>query len=125
MVFEDSLGTCRFNTRTNMPLLTEAVNAVTGWEMTQEEARTMGLRSVNLMRAFNIRVGITRDHDRPSTRYGSTPLDGPTKGVGIQPHWDAMIDNYYQILGWDIETGKPLKSTLRTLGLDHVINDIW
>ena len=125
MIFEDSLGTCRFNTRTNIPLLTDAVNAVTGWEMTQEEARTVGLRSVNLMRAFNIRVGITREHDRPSTRYGSTPVDGPTKGIGIQPHWDAMIDNYYKILGWDIKTGKPLPSTLRALGLDHVINDIW
>jgi aldehyde:ferredoxin oxidoreductase len=125
MVFEDSLGTCRFNTRTNVPLLTEAVNAVTGWAMTQEEVRNVGLRSVNLMRAYNIRVGITRDQDRPSERYGSTPTDGPTKGISIQPHWDTMIDNYYQILGWDITTGKPLKSTLRAIGLDHVIKDIW
>ena len=125
MVFEDSLGTCRFNTRTNLPLLTEAVNAVTGWDMTPEESKKMGLRSVNLMRAFNIRVGITRDMDCPSERYGSTPIDGPSKGIAIRPHWESMIDNYYNLLGWDIKTGKPLKETLKSLGIEYVIKDIW
>ncbi|MCW4038559.1 MAG: hypothetical protein NWF13_07495 [Candidatus Bathyarchaeota archaeon] len=125
MVFEDSLGTCRFNTRTNVPLLADAVNAVTGWDMTQDEARTVGLRAINLMRAFNIQVGITRELDRPSERYGSTPVDGPSKGISIQPHWDAMLDNYYRLLGWDVATGKPLKETLKALGLEHVIADIW
>jgi aldehyde:ferredoxin oxidoreductase len=125
MVFEDSLGTCRFNTRTNVPLLAEAVNTVTGWDMTQEEARTVGLRAINLMRAFNIQAGITRELDRPSERYGSTPVDGPSKGISIQPHWEAMLDNYYKLLGWDVATGKPLKETLKSLGLEHVIADIW
>jgi len=125
MVFEDSLGTCRFNTRTNVPLLAEALNAVTGWDMTQDEARNIGLRAINLMRAFNVQVGITRELDRPSERYGSTPVDGPSKGISIQPHWDAMLDNYYRLLGWDVATGKPLKKTLKALGLEHVIADIW
>jgi aldehyde:ferredoxin oxidoreductase len=125
MIFEDSLGTCRFNTRTNVPLLAEAVNAVTGWDMTQDEARNVGLRAINLMRVFNVQVGITRELDRPSERYGSTPVDGPSKGISIQPHWDAMLDNYYRLLGWDVATGKPLKKTLKALGLEHVIADIW
>ncbi len=125
MVFEDSLGTCRFNTRTNLPILTEAVNAVTGWDMTQKEAKNVGLRSVNLMKVFNIRVGITREMDRPSERYGSTPIDGPSKGISIKPHWESMLDNYYQLLGWDIKTGKPLKETLKSLGIEYVIKDIW
>jgi aldehyde:ferredoxin oxidoreductase len=125
MVFEDSLGTCRFNTRTNVPRLTDAVNAVTGWDLTHDEARNVGLRSVNIMRAFNIRVGITRELDHPSERYGSTPVDGPSKGISITPHWDAMLDNYYRVLGWDVATGKPLPETLTSLGIAHVIADIW
>jgi aldehyde:ferredoxin oxidoreductase len=125
MIFEDSLGTCRFNTRTNLPLLTGAVNAMTGWDLTPEEARNIGLRAVNLMRAFNVRCGITREHDAPSERYGSTPEDGPTKGIGVRPHWDQMLDNYYSILGWDIKTGKPLPETLKTLGIKHIIQDLW
>jgi aldehyde:ferredoxin oxidoreductase len=124
MVFEDSLGICRFNSRTNMPLLSEAVSAITGWDFTQEEARNVGLRAVTLMRVFNIRSGIVKELDYPSERYGSTPVDGPSKGIGIKAHWDAMLKNYYTLLGWDTNTGKPLNKTLKSLGLDSVIQDV-
>jgi len=76
MVFEDSLGTCRFNTRTNMPLLSAAVSAVTGWDFIQQEAQNVGLRTITLMKVFNIRCGIGKELDYPSERYGSTPIDG-------------------------------------------------
>jgi aldehyde:ferredoxin oxidoreductase len=125
MVFEDSLGICRFNSRTNVPLLTEAVNASTGWDMTEEEARKVGLRAVNLLRAFNIRSGIAKDLDAPSERYGSTPADGPVKGVGVRQHWGSMRENYYRLLGWDVKTGKPLQSTLKSLDLEYVAGDLW
>ena len=125
MVFEDSLGVCRFNCRMNLTLEAEAVKAVTGWGFTPEEAKTVGLRAVNLMRAFNIEAGITKELDRPSDRYGSTPVDGPSKGIGIGPHWDRMLENYYRLMGWDVETGKPLPETLKKLGLEHMIKDLW
>ncbi len=125
MVFEDSLVVCRFNGRMNMVLEAEAVSAVTGWNFTPEEAKRVGLRAVNLMKAFNIRAGITRELDQPSARYGSTPVDGPSKGKSIVPHWEEMLKNYYRLMGWDMETGKPLPETLRNLGLEHVIKDLW
>ena len=124
MEFEDSLGTCRFNTRMNAKLLAEAVSAATGWDFTAEEGKRVGLRAVNLMRAFNLRAGIGPELDRPSTRYGSTPVDGPTAGTGIMEHWDSMLRNYYQLMGWDIETGKPLPETLEELGIGYVIRDL-
>ena len=125
MEFEDSLGVCRFNTRTNMVLLAEALSAVTGWDFTPEEAKSVGLRAVNLMKAFNIRGGITKELDYPSTRYGSTHVDGRWKGIGIMPHWEEMLENYYNLMGWDVETGKPLPETLKNLGLEQIIADIW
>ncbi|MCJ7610556.1 hypothetical protein MUP00_12990 [Candidatus Bathyarchaeota archaeon] len=125
MIFEDSLGTCRFNTRTNMPLLAGAVAAVTGWNFTQEEAKNVGLRSVNLMRAFNLRCGITKEKEYPSERYGSTPIDGPSKGTSVRPVWEAMLKNYYTMLGWEPTTGKPLRKTLESLGLQNVIKDLY
>ncbi|MFQ6095053.1 MAG: aldehyde ferredoxin oxidoreductase family protein [Candidatus Bathyarchaeia archaeon] len=125
MVFEDSLVVCRFNGRMNLLLESEAVSAVTGWDFTPEEAKRVGLRAVNLMRAFNIRAGITRELDRPSARYGSTPVDGPSKGKSIMPHWEKMLKNYYSLMGWDLQTGKPLPQTLKNLGLEHVIKDLW
>jgi len=63
--------------------------------------------------------------DRPSARYGSTPVDGPSEGKSIIPHWEEMLRNYYRQMGWDTETGKPLPETLNKLGLQHVTKDIW
>ncbi len=125
MAFDDSLGACRFNTRLNTVLSAEAVSAVTGWDFTPEEAKSVGLRAVNLMRVFNIRTGITRELDFPSTRYGSAHLDGPWKGIGIISHWEKMLENYYDLMGWEVTTGKPLPETLKNLGLEPSIQDIW
>jgi len=125
MVFEDCLGTCRFCTRTELKLVTKALNAATGWDMGADEAMDVGRRAVNLLRAFNVRHGITTEGERPSLRYGSVPVDGPVKNKGIGPEWDAMLDNYYQLMGWDRQTGKPLPETLRKYGLEQQVKDLW
>ena len=124
MQLEDSVGTCRFNTRMNLELLSAAVAAATGWDFNAEEGKRVGRRAVNLMRAFNLRASIGKEHDRPSARYGSTPVDGPSAGISILPHWEAMLRNYYELMGWDPETGIPLPSTLEDLGLGHVSKDL-
>ncbi len=124
-LLEDSMVTCTFNTMKNVELISQALSAVTGWDYTYEESIDFGRRIVNLLRAFNIRHGLTSDLDYPSPRYGSAPPNGPLKGVSITPYWDKMLHNYYKEMGWDEETGKPLPKTLKSLGLEHVINDIW
>ena len=125
MVFEDSMVTCRINTGTALDLLCDAVNAATGWNMDINEAMLVGKRGVNLARAFNLRHGISADLDRPSERYGSTLPDGPHAGKSIMLHWDKMIRNYYNLMGWDEKTSKPLPETLKNLGLDFVIPQLW
>ncbi len=125
MILEDSLVTCRFNTRTNIQLLCEAVSAVTGWDFSWEEGMQVGLRVVNLLRAFNTRHGIIgRDTDKPSVRYGSTPNAGPWKGKSLLSVWDDMLDAYYSGMGWD-KSGKPLPETLEKIGLKYVSTDLW
>ena len=125
MSFEDTLGTCRFATLVEPRVLTEALNAVTGWDFNEIEAETVGLRILNLFRVFNYRHGHSRELEAPSPRYGSAPIDGPAEGKSIIPLLDGMLDDYYQRMGWDIKTGKPLPKTLERLGLGHVIADIW
>lgn len=125
MVFVDCLGNCRFPSGLDHELLTKATSAVTGWDLTLEETREIGLRAVNLMKVFNLKAGITRELDAPSERYGSTPIDGPTKNISIKSHWDEMLRNYYAIMGWEEDTGKPLPDTLRKLDLEYVVKDIW
>ncbi|MDO8670687.1 MAG: aldehyde ferredoxin oxidoreductase C-terminal domain-containing protein, partial [Dehalococcoidia bacterium] len=95
MVFEDCLGACRFCLWTEMKFVTEAVNAATGWNMDIVEGYDVGKRIVNLLRAFNVRHGITPEVEAPSQRYGSVPVDGPAQGRNIAPEWDGMMDNYY------------------------------
>ncbi len=127
--FVDSLVVCTSPTgtyrTTGLDLVVSAVNAITGWDMTSAEAKTMGERIVNLMKVYNLRHGLGRDVDAPSDRYWSTPVDGPAQGKTIRPYWDQMIDNYYVHMGWDQQTGKPLPETLKKLGLAEIIPDIW
>jgi aldehyde:ferredoxin oxidoreductase len=78
-----------------------------------------------LLRAFNIRHGHTPESERPSPRYGSCQTDGPIVAESVMPHWEGMIDRYYKGMGWDRKTGKPLPATLRRVGLDEIIEDLW
>ena len=118
---EDSLGICRLCTP-NLGLTLECINAVTGWDWTVEDTKEMGLRIVNLMRMFNYRHGLTKEVEAPSVRYGSTPVDGPAAGHGIHEHWDAIRDNYYEQMGWDVATGMPTPETLRKYGLEEIVS---
>ena len=123
--FEDSLGTCIFTTRTWVASICRALSAATGWDYTKEEAMQFGRRTAALMRIFNLRCGITPDYERPSKRYGSVPTDGPAKGQNIGANWDRLMDVWYETVGYDRQSGKPLPATLRELGLEHLISDLW
>jgi aldehyde:ferredoxin oxidoreductase len=126
MQFEDCLGICRFTSRTTMEGLGKAVEAATGWEsFTAEEALAVGRRISHILRAFNLRCGLTPDMEKPSKRYGSIPVDGPMAGKDIKENWDEMRRGYYDLMGWDFESGRPLPETLRQYGLDDVVADIW
>jgi aldehyde:ferredoxin oxidoreductase len=127
--FVDSLVVCDMATMSytgyDVGHLVDILNAITGWEFTDEEAMKMSMRVANLFRAFNIRHGFTPEVEEPSPRYGSAPVDGPVEGKSIMPYWEKMLDEYYKLMGWDRDSGKPLPRTLRSLGLEAVIPDIW
>jgi aldehyde:ferredoxin oxidoreductase len=121
----DSLVVCKFNIiGISRDDLAELVNSATGWSMNGDDVKRLGLRISNLLRVFNVKNGMTRDLDAPSLRYSSMVLDGPNKGQSIAPVWDDILDSYYQSMGWDVKTGKPLSSTLKELGLDDIVVDI-
>ncbi|MFC1819850.1 aldehyde ferredoxin oxidoreductase family protein [Thermodesulfobacteriota bacterium] len=122
--FEDCLGVCRFTTNSNLNTLAELVEAATGWDLLPIETMVIGRRIVNLLRVFNIRHGHTAEMDAPSPRYGSTPVDGPNKGKGIMAHFNDIKTQYYKRMGWD-EEGKPLPETLKKLGLEYTIPELW
>ena len=100
--------------------MVDAINAITGWGFDIQEAMNVGRRIVNQLRVFNFRHGLNIDTEAPSIRYGSSPVDGPAQGKYIMPHWESLRRNYYQQMGWDGNTGKPLRETLEGLGLAHI-----
>jgi len=123
-IFEDCIGVCRFNL--NYPqLVTDAFNAATNLNLSIADIIKIGKRIVNTLRVFNIKNGLTYDMEVPSSRYSSTPCDGPSKGIGIMKHWDLIREIYYRGMGWDSRTGRPVPETLRDLELEDLISDLW
>ena len=120
--FDDCMGTCRLAS-SSPKLVLECFNAVTGRNWTLKDAFTVGKRIVNQLRVFNLRHGLKIEEERPSTRYGSIPIDGPTQGKNIMEKWPWMVENYYRLMGWDAN-GKPLPETLEKLDLIDLIEDL-
>ncbi len=107
-------------------ILRDAVNAVTGWDFTVEELLNVGERTMHAERAFNIRHGLTPADDyNVSPRLLEAPNDGRAAGKAIEPYIYGMIDEYYELMGWDKKTGKPWRTTLKRLGLDDIARDLW
>jgi aldehyde:ferredoxin oxidoreductase len=96
-----------------------------GWaDFSVEEAQDVGRRAINRLRVFNFRHGLDVTCEAPSARYCSTPVDGPAQGVGIAEHFASMRRDYWEKMGWDPQTGRPLPQTLRRLGLKSLIKDL-
>jgi aldehyde:ferredoxin oxidoreductase len=97
------------------------LNAITGWNLRAEDL-IVGERMNNLCRCFNAREGLARKDDYLPPRFTEDPLpDGPSKGQRLsKEELEEMLDNYYEIRGWDQKTGNPTKKKLDELGLEFV-----
>jgi aldehyde:ferredoxin oxidoreductase len=98
------------------------LTAATGWDIDVDEILTVGARRLNLMRAFNAREGFTRSDDVLPKRFSKTLKgSGPTAGISMEPsNLESHKDVYYQLAGWDRETGNPTPERLKELGLEWV-----
>jgi len=98
------------------------MEAITGLSFTPEEVMKVGERVNNLARAFNAREGFSRDDDTLPERLMTEPLAaGASKGQVIsRQDLDTMLDEYYLLRGWDVETGTPSREKLTDLGLAYV-----
>jgi aldehyde:ferredoxin oxidoreductase len=118
--FDDSLGICRFDF-THAELGVATVNAITGWELSLDDAILIGRRISAQLRLWSLLHGMDPSLERPAPRYGSVPTDGPAEGADIGPHWARMVRRYRELIGYEPERGVPLPETLRTLGLPELV----
>jgi aldehyde:ferredoxin oxidoreductase len=126
----DSLIICRFSERlyghTLNQRYVDMVNLVTGFGLSLEDLELIGETIYNLERAINVRCGIRRRDDRIPDRFFKDALTaGPAKGeVANREVFNNMLDKYYELRGWDKNTGIPTKKKLLELGLEDVTKDI-
>jgi aldehyde:ferredoxin oxidoreductase len=122
----DSVSVCQFVYGPAWQLygpdhLVEAVNAVTGWDMTIEETQVVGERRLNLMRAFNAREGIGREEDKLPKKMFKPLTGGASDGYRVtEEEMASALDTYYELAGWDVASGTPKPETLERLGLAGV-----
>jgi len=114
MAVIDSLIICKFALTCGYTLthLLKLIYFVTGYKINVDEFKRAGERIFNLKRLFNNRLGISRKDDRLPDRINKPLPEGWTKHHS--PDLDLMLDEYYQLRGWDKE-GRPSTEKLTEL----------
>lgn len=129
----NALGVCHFCTTwldvglLGFPELAELYSAATGWETTEEDFRRATARILNVEKAFNLlRTGFDRKDDYPPPRDLMEPIpSGAFAGFRLtREKWDKLLDEYYEMNGWDKKTSYPTRRCLEDLGLKQVADDL-
>jgi aldehyde:ferredoxin oxidoreductase len=117
----ESLGFCAFTCTSAMAILegemAEIYSLAAGREVSADEIMLVGERVLNLEKCFNVREGADRSLDDLPWRIMNEPL--PSGQVTSKRWLDEMLDRYYALHGWDVETSWPTTETLEKLGLDE------
>lgn len=108
-----------------LDIIARLLAATTGIEEFEDVAEILriGERINNLERAFNVREGMTRRDDSLPERLLKEPIPkGPSQGHVFE--LEPILEEYYEVRGWDKSSGIPLKSKLEELGLKEVADEL-
>jgi len=103
---------------------TEIFEAATGTGMSENDIEISAERIKNLFRAITIRnYGRTREMEvneiLPFHKYPDAD------GISIDPDgFNVFVTNYYNLRGWDSETGWPTRETYERLGLKEIADEL-
>jgi aldehyde:ferredoxin oxidoreductase len=102
----------------DVPEMVEMLNTATGFSYNPESYLLTGERIWNMIRLFNIREGMTSEHDALPERFYNEPApEGDPKGQIIDRDlFEQAKQEYYKLRNWDSE-GRPIKENLSSLGL--------
>ena len=96
--------------------------AVTGIERTRDEMWLAAERCWNLERAIACREGRRREDDWLLPGYFDL-VDQLGHTIDRQ-EFSKALDRYYQLRGWDLETGVPTRGKLEELDLSDVADEL-
>ena len=129
----NSLGICHYNTTyldphlPDIPQLAELYSLATGWEVSAEDFKHITMRQINLEKALNLRfTSLDRKDDLPTPRDIREPIPsgGFTGWKMDMEKYNEMLDEYYDLHGWNKKTSFPSRKTLEDLGLSYVADDL-
>ncbi len=103
----------------------EVVRAISGWDdFTLDELLRVGERRIVMQRMFNARAGLTRADDKlPKKFFNALQGTGPTAGVALsEDELETAKNLYYELAGWDVQSGTPTTEKLTALGLEWISN---
>jgi aldehyde:ferredoxin oxidoreductase len=111
-----SLCICDFWATCNYDIMADLMTDITGKDWKAEDMGEIGRRVLNIARAFNQREGFNRKDDTVPKRIVNEALkSGPAAGQAIpQEAFDDMLDQYYQVMGWD-KDGKMPEELIQSL----------
>jgi aldehyde:ferredoxin oxidoreductase len=120
----DVLGLCIFAiapTRVfSLHEMAQLVAAVTGWDYSGYEIMRLGERRLHLMRAYNLREGLTAAEDTLPDRFFEEPIRSAGRWNGLKldrAKFGECVQAYYRMMGWT-ERGSPRYETLLEHRLD-------
>ena len=90
-------------------------NAITGWDYSAEDLLEAGERCFTSQRLINLRDGYNFKTDTLPKKMFKAAKEGTR--TGQVPPLAEMIQDYYQVRGWN-EEGEPTEETLGRLGLE-------
>jgi aldehyde:ferredoxin oxidoreductase len=127
----DALGVCMQVTVGPYMMTPERMavllSAAWGIEIDAKTLMQVGCRIVTLERCFNVRQGAERNKEEhlPWRMMHEALKDGPNAGRVTSPgEMDRMLDEYYSLHGWELETGWPTDEVLAELGLESLCSDL-
>jgi aldehyde:ferredoxin oxidoreductase len=104
--------------------LVEAVQAVTGWNVSLWELMKVGERRLNLLRAFNAREGVGAEADTVPPKLLIPLQGGKSDGLVVTAEEVEVAKSaYYRMAGWD-ENGRPTRGKLEELALGWVADEL-
>jgi len=110
----------------------QLLSAVTGLDMDVDKIAKAGERIWNLYRAIMVkRENRTREDDTLNEPYFKKAIKchmgsatGLVNGPIDKAEFEALKDRYYELRGWDVNTGWPTRAKLEELGLEDVANEL-
>jgi len=118
----DSLLLCKF-APLSVTQVSEILTNITGWHYAPADIDAVGERSVNIKRAINNRLGVSREDDRLPSVCSVALKEGST--ANKSPDMESLLKDYYDFRKWDWATGKPTRERLLALGLEDAARDLW